>query len=353
MNNQGKGDWNRVFNLSGVVLAGLVLVPAAFAAELEVVEYLEEYRENGELIESTREAPRGTGSFSSAATMATATVEPSEPSPVGVSTAHATVQQTLEILPEAGEEAGDRVCFNASFAQSVAATAEGDHADASATSGLNISASGEANDDPLSAQAESQGEAIEVVRNPSAEAEVLVAFDALTVDADDSDSHGETSVYLARIGDFIGLRIESLGVAAAVYPGSAEADASTSYDASIAEDFYACAEPFAIEVGLSTVGSGSIETSPEPPPFYLPDDEVELLAVPEPGWAFIGWSGDASGNENPLAVTFGEDTNIEARFTRITPVPVLSPVGLAALFLTLMGVGMVVARRTRRHGARV
>ena len=42
---------------------------------------------------------------------------------------------------------------------------------------------------------------------------------------------------------------------------------------------------------------------------------VELTATPNSGYAFAGWSGDASGTTNPLNVTMDTDKNITALFT--------------------------------------
>jgi hypothetical protein len=66
---------------------------------------------------------------------------------------------------------------------------------------------------------------------------------------------------------------------------------------------------------------------------------VVLSAVPGPGQEFLGWSGDASGGENPLAISMTGDKVIVARFTARPELSV--PPGLAGrkpegfrLFLT-------------------
>jgi hypothetical protein len=43
---------------------------------------------------------------------------------------------------------------------------------------------------------------------------------------------------------------------------------------------------------------------------------VRLTAQPFPGQAFLGWSGDASGTQNPLLVTLTTSQTITATFTR-------------------------------------
>ena len=42
-----------------------------------------------------------------------------------------------------------------------------------------------------------------------------------------------------------------------------------------------------------------------------------VRAVPDTGYRFIGWSGDASGNQNPLELTFDQNKNIIAQFVAI------------------------------------
>jgi uncharacterized repeat protein (TIGR02543 family) len=44
---------------------------------------------------------------------------------------------------------------------------------------------------------------------------------------------------------------------------------------------------------------------------------VALTAVPDPGFEFVGWSGDASGNSNPVNVTMDSDKTVTAAFQRI------------------------------------
>jgi hypothetical protein len=43
---------------------------------------------------------------------------------------------------------------------------------------------------------------------------------------------------------------------------------------------------------------------------------VTLRAVPESGQEFLGWSGDASGTNNPLVVTMNQSRVITAHFTK-------------------------------------
>ena len=64
---------------------------------------------------------------------------------------------------------------------------------------------------------------------------------------------------------------------------------------------------------------GSIARSPAGDA-YSPNTVVQLTAVPVPGAAFMGWSGDATGTTNPLSVAMDGDKSILAVFRGITAV---------------------------------
>ncbi|RME20059.1 MAG: hypothetical protein D6800_13525, partial [Candidatus Zixiibacteriota bacterium] len=64
----------------------------------------------------------------------------------------------------------------------------------------------------------------------------------------------------------------------------------------------------------AVVGSGSV--SPASGTFDE-NSVVTITATPDPGWAFSGWSGDASGLTNPLNLTMDSDKNITATFVQI------------------------------------
>lgn len=65
---------------------------------------------------------------------------------------------------------------------------------------------------------------------------------------------------------------------------------------------------------VSTEGSGSV--SPESRG-YLNGMLAKITATPDDGATFVGWSGDASGTQNPLEITMDSDKNIVAMFTTI------------------------------------
>ena len=62
-------------------------------------------------------------------------------------------------------------------------------------------------------------------------------------------------------------------------------------------------------------GNGLVDVDPVKPEYNL-DELVELTATADPGWTFTGWSGGASGSDNPLTVTMDENKTITATFTK-------------------------------------
>jgi uncharacterized repeat protein (TIGR02543 family) len=63
-------------------------------------------------------------------------------------------------------------------------------------------------------------------------------------------------------------------------------------------------------------GGGTIKVS-SPAVTYQAGTSVTLTAVPNAGWAFSGWGGDASGTANPLTVVMSKDKTIAASFTMV------------------------------------
>jgi len=68
---------------------------------------------------------------------------------------------------------------------------------------------------------------------------------------------------------------------------------------------------------LETVASNGTVQRSNPGPDYSEGQTVTLTPVPNPGFQFAGWSGDASGTANPLTVTMSADKKIVASFTPV------------------------------------
>ena len=64
---------------------------------------------------------------------------------------------------------------------------------------------------------------------------------------------------------------------------------------------------------VATVGNGSVAKAPNQVT-YNHGTVVQLTATPDPNWNFDFWSGDASGNTNPLSVTMDANKSITANF---------------------------------------
>lgn len=77
------------------------------------------------------------------------------------------------------------------------------------------------------------------------------------------------------------------------------------------DDVVVLAQGVTLTVGV--VGQGSVTVTPDLPA-YMPSQAVTLTAVPASGWSFAGWSGDASGTQNPLVVTMTSNKSITATF---------------------------------------
>ncbi len=66
-------------------------------------------------------------------------------------------------------------------------------------------------------------------------------------------------------------------------------------------------------LSVKTIGRGTVSLSPDSTA-YEDDTEVKLTAKPEDGWVFKNWSGDASGDKNPLTVTMNSMKSVIANF---------------------------------------
>jgi regulation of enolase protein 1 (concanavalin A-like superfamily) len=67
-------------------------------------------------------------------------------------------------------------------------------------------------------------------------------------------------------------------------------------------------------IAVDEVGQGMVNLTPDSGS-YSCDQEVEVEAVPNSGWYFLNWSGDASGSANPFKVTMNSDKSFTANFT--------------------------------------
>ncbi len=66
-------------------------------------------------------------------------------------------------------------------------------------------------------------------------------------------------------------------------------------------------------LSLSFVGNGTVSINPNLPT-YADGTPVTLTAIPDPDWLFVGWSGNASGTENPYTLIMNSDKSVVATF---------------------------------------
>ncbi|MDB5268627.1 MAG: hypothetical protein JWP58_1667 [Hymenobacter sp.] len=76
--------------------------------------------------------------------------------------------------------------------------------------------------------------------------------------------------------------------------------------------------PSTYSLTVAATGSGTVARSPDQPS-YASGSSVSLTASPAAGFAFSGWSGDATGTTNPLTVTMTANKAITATFTAVAP----------------------------------
>jgi uncharacterized repeat protein (TIGR02543 family) len=84
-------------------------------------------------------------------------------------------------------------------------------------------------------------------------------------------------------------------------------------------------------LSVKILGGGSVTQSPNQT-CYVKNNTVSLTSAPDAGWAFAGWSGDASGTNNPLSVLMDTTKNITANFYQ--PTLSISVVGGGQVFKT-------------------
>ena len=91
--------------------------------------------------------------------------------------------------------------------------------------------------------------------------------------------------------------------------GDAETEITIEGNTSVTADF--AINTYSLTV--TTTGNGSIAKNPDQAN-YEHGSMVELTAVPDTGYHFVAWSGDAAGSENPVTVTMDGDKSVEAEF---------------------------------------
>ncbi len=75
-------------------------------------------------------------------------------------------------------------------------------------------------------------------------------------------------------------------------------------------------DAWTITLSVYPESSGNVLACPDQPTYHY-GDQVTLTALPNPGWSFIGWTGDASGTSSQVIVTMNDNLEITANFAQI------------------------------------
>jgi hypothetical protein len=141
-----------------------------------------------------------------------------------------------------------------------------------------------------------------------------------------------------------GLFAGNIGGAASLYLATADAPApnllaSAPAHTAVFDYFFNMASPIDPEDGrantvtVNIAGDGDVVLNPDKVD-YACGEEVVITAVADPGWSFVGWSGDIVSTENPLLLTVMGDYTLTANFEQDPPPTYL-------LTVTVVGAGGV------------
>jgi hypothetical protein len=72
-------------------------------------------------------------------------------------------------------------------------------------------------------------------------------------------------------------------------------------------------------VAVNVTGHGTVQRDPDRA-LYASGEVVHLTAVPASGWAFVQWSGDDTGTDNPCTLTMTRNMTVGAQFALVTGV---------------------------------
>jgi hypothetical protein len=79
-------------------------------------------------------------------------------------------------------------------------------------------------------------------------------------------------------------------------------------------------------LAVQATGNGVVGIEPDQSTYDY-GQVVTLTATAEPGWSFVGWGGDLSGDENPVAVVIDGDKDVTAEFAEAQYVLTIQQVG--------------------------
>ena len=71
-------------------------------------------------------------------------------------------------------------------------------------------------------------------------------------------------------------------------------------------------------LAVASSGQGTVQINPNKPT-YQSGEVVTLTAIPDSGYQFTGWSGDASGTANPIQITMDSNKSVTTFFELVEP----------------------------------
>ncbi|MFX0205459.1 MAG: SBBP repeat-containing protein [Candidatus Hodarchaeota archaeon] len=152
-------------------------------------------------------------------------------------------------------------------------------------------------------------------------------YDVFITKVNSSGSALVYSTYLGGSGDDVGWSIALDSQGAACVAGYTQSSANFPTQNPIQGNYAGYTDAFIAKLNFSgpvtysiTITAGSGGTTVPSPGTYTYDEatEVTIRAIPNTGYTFSGWSGNASGTTNPITITINYDKSINANFSRIS-----------------------------------
>ena len=97
-------------------------------------------------------------------------------------------------------------------------------------------------------------------------------------------------------------------------PGSASTTVTMNAPQTVTANFTVLAAHYLLFTSISPPGSGIISASPSSSDGYAVGTSVQLTAIPNTGYRFIGWTGDLAGTTNPQSLTMNASRSVTAVF---------------------------------------
>lgn len=127
-----------------------------------------------------------------------------------------------------------------------------------------------------------------------------------------NDGSGEIIVY---IDGYIGKLPENLKLGDYLYVIGLSGEYSEGHRIRVRSQSDISYTPIFYNLNINIIGNGTVSVNPPNAP-YNPYTTITLTAIPEPGWYFVGWSGDINSTNNPIIFTITKNMNITALFVK-------------------------------------